>query len=50
MLSKMNDYYSNKMCFQGDTHTVIYFSWFGLGKGATTFLKNKLKEQPKSLS
>lgn len=50
MLSKMNEYYSNKMCFQGDAHTVIYFLWFECGEGATPFLRHKLKEQPKSFS
>lgn len=28
---KGNDYYSNKICSQGDTSTVIYFSKFGGG-------------------
>lgn len=39
MLSKMNEYYSNKMCFQGDAPAVIYFSWFECREGATTFFK-----------
>lgn len=41
---KGNDYYSNKICSQGDTSTVIYFSKFGEGRGPTAFyfLKEKI--------
>lgn len=43
---------TNKMCSQGDTSTIIYFSKFGEGRGPTAFyfLKNKLQEKPKSFT
>ena len=33
ILSKENDYYSNKICSLGDISTVIYFSKFAVGRG-----------------